>query len=86
MTRSAVSGLQRLLGLLHLLRGLVQLVQVLAMGQIPLDALADMVAVGFVLDRSLMAALRRRCGEVRLRRGLSLHGGRPLGPRISFVG
>lgn len=72
-------------GLLHLLGGLVQLVQVLAEGRVSLHALANDMALDFVLDGSLVA-LGGRLREMRLRGRLSGHGSGPFGPRMSFVG
>jgi hypothetical protein len=71
-----------LLCLLDLLRGLVELAQVLTR-RVPLHALVTdyMMALGLVL-RSLVFAL----GQMRLRGRLSRHGSWPLGPRMSIVG
>lgn len=84
VSRSTLRSLLCLLHL-HLLSGLVQLVQILAR-VVPLYTLANMMAMGFVLDRPLVASFGWRRREMRLRRRLPLHGRRPLRPRISFVG
>lgn len=72
----------RLFGLLDLLGGFVELVQVLAGREVPLHALVanDMMALGLV-RRSLRLAL----GQVRLRGRLSRHGGGSFGPRMSII-
>jgi hypothetical protein len=78
--------LSRLLRLLHVLRGFVELVQVLAKGHVSLHALVarDMMALRFVLRGSLVLALA--CRQMRLRGRLSRHGGWPFRPRMGIVG
>lgn len=85
VTRCVVGSGMHLLGELRSLGGLAELVQVLADGGVPRDALAyDMMALGLVVGP--LMAVRGRLRQMRLRRRLSSHGGRPLGPRMSIVG
>lgn len=60
VSRGILYRLLRLLNLLNLLCSFVQLIQILAKRMVPLHALADMMAVRFMLDRSLMPSFRRR--------------------------
>jgi hypothetical protein len=80
VTRFLLCGL---LGLLHLLRSFVELVQVLSGGQIPRDiTLAnDMMALGFVMGSWVFAL-----GQMRLRRRLAGHGRGSFGLRMSIIG
>lgn len=85
MSASVFCGLLCLLGLLGLLCGLVQLIEILAKGRVPLYALANDMALGLVMNGSVVA-LGWRLRQMRLRRRLSGHGGWPFGPRMSIVG